>query len=115
MISGEDKSMGEPVALRVACPDRACARDIARAAIAAQLAGCAHISDIDSVYRWQGAVAEEPETLIFFKTTRACLEGLAALIRARHPYELPAITWHPIDADPETVKWLDTETGEPRN
>ena len=110
MISGGNVSMIEAVLLRVSFPDLPTARTAARAAVEARLVACAHISGIESVYRWQDNVEHEPETVIFFKTVRPRIDALCVLIRERHPYELPAIEWHRIDADEETSAWLKETT-----
>jgi periplasmic divalent cation tolerance protein len=56
-----------------------------------RLAACAQITAIDSVYRWQGAVAHEGEFRLLLKTRADGYAALEQAIRARHPYELPAI------------------------
>ena len=71
--------------------DREAARRLARLAVQQRLAACVQISAIDSVYRWQGKVHEEPEFRVLFKTTAAGCDALEALLRAEHPYTLPAI------------------------
>ena len=64
---------------------------LARAMVERRLAACAQISAIDSVYRWQGRVEQEPECRVLFKTRAELYAELEAAIRAIHPYELPAI------------------------
>jgi periplasmic divalent cation tolerance protein len=64
---------------------------LARALVELRLAACAQIGEIDSVYRWQGAVHEEPEFRILFKTRADRYAQVEAAIRERHPYDLPAI------------------------
>ena len=67
------------------------ARTLARTMVERRLAACAQITVIESVYRWQGALAQEPEHRVLFKTRAEAYAELEAAIRARHPYELPAI------------------------
>ena len=67
------------------------ARTLARAAVEARLAACVHIEEIRAVFRWDGAVQEEPEYRLLFKTTEAAYDRLAALILAEHPYDEPAL------------------------
>lgn len=67
------------------------ARDMARALVERKLAACAQISQIESVYAWNGAVQDEVEYRIMFKTTAAQYPAVEAAIRALHTYELPAI------------------------
>jgi periplasmic divalent cation tolerance protein len=67
------------------------ARRMARALVERKLAACAQISEIESFYSWQGAVQDEPEWRILFKTTVERYAALETAIRELHPYELPAI------------------------
>lgn len=64
---------------------------LARALVELRLAACAQIGEIHSVYRWHGAVHEEPEFRVLFKTRADCYARVEAAIRERHPYEMPAI------------------------
>ncbi|MEM1129434.1 MAG: divalent-cation tolerance protein CutA [Pseudomonadota bacterium] len=99
--------MSEALALRVACPNAEAAREIARSAVDKRLAASANvILPVESHYRWEGRVHSAPETLLWMTTHRACLSGLTALIHDLHPYELPAITWHPVEADTATAAWI---------
>jgi len=69
---------------------------LARAAVERRLAACVQVEAIHSTYRWQGAVASEPEVRLMFKTSRALYPALEALLRETHPYELPAIFGVPV-------------------
>lgn len=83
------------------------ADDLARAAVEQRLAACVQTEAIRSTYRWQGAVACEAEIRLMFKTTRAHYAALEALLRERHPYELPAIFALPVIAGTaEYAAWV---------
>jgi periplasmic divalent cation tolerance protein len=71
--------------------EREAAQRLARLAVERRLAACAQISSIDSVYRWQGALCEEAEFRVLFKTTQEVYPQLEAMLLAEHPYTLPAI------------------------
>jgi len=84
---------------------------LARAMVEQRLAACAQISAIDSVYRWNGALQQEPEWRLLFKTTEARTPALQAALRAEHPYELPAIVALPCShALAEFAAWVGDET-----
>ncbi len=105
--------MPHPVELHVPCPDAATGAALASAAIAARLAACANLSaPVTSHFHWQGKIENEEERILSFKTRSPCVEELVALIRDRHPYDLPAITWSEIAADPDTARWIAEETGD---
>jgi periplasmic divalent cation tolerance protein len=105
----------EPLEIEVTCPDEAVADAIARAAVAARLAACVWvIPGVTAVYRWQGAVETAPEVLLRLKSRADLFDRLCALIRAQHPYELPAIVALPVAAlGPGVGAWWQAETGEP--
>ncbi len=67
------------------------AHALARSLVERRLAACAQISQIESFYRWEDAVQQEPEYRILFKTVAEQYAVVEAAIREMHPYELPAI------------------------
>jgi len=67
------------------------ARQLARTLVEQRLAACAEIAAIESFYAWQGAMANDAEFRIVFKTTDERYSAVEAAIRERHAYELPAI------------------------
>jgi periplasmic divalent cation tolerance protein len=74
------------------CPDPDSAERIANTLVARRLAACVNVlPGLRSVYRWQGAIQRDDETLLLIKTTRAQLEPLTALIASLHPSELPEV------------------------
>jgi len=86
------------------------AQALARAMVEQRLAACAQISSIESIYRWQGAVRQEPEWRLLLKTTAARYPALQAALRERHPYELPAIVALPCShALAEFAEWVQGE------
>jgi periplasmic divalent cation tolerance protein len=67
------------------------AQAMAQALVQRHLAACVQISQIDSVYRWQGRLQHEPECRLVVKTTRERYPQVEQAIRELHSYELPAI------------------------
>lgn len=67
------------------------AQTLAHALVEQGLAACAQITQIDSVYTWQGTVQQSPEFRILFKTTESLYPAVEAAIRELHAYDLPAI------------------------
>lgn len=87
------------------------ARALARSLVEARLAACAQISEIESLYRWQGAIEQEAEFRVVFKTTAERQAAAMAAIAGQHPYELPAIHALAADAvDPRYAAWVAGET-----
>ncbi|MCK9521849.1 MAG: divalent-cation tolerance protein CutA [Proteobacteria bacterium] len=68
------------------------ARTLATALVDARLAACVSIVPaVQSVYRWEGEVAQAEEALLLIKTTAARMPELTARILALHPYDVPEI------------------------
>ena len=64
---------------------------MAKSLVERKLAACAQISEIRSFYVWDGALQNEAEQRVLFKTTDQRYAEVEAAIREMHSYELPAI------------------------
>ncbi len=65
--------------------------------IGAHLAACVQIlPEIESVYRWEGKIERQAETLLLAKTVRSKFEELEREVRALHSYDTPEIIALPI-------------------
>ena len=53
---------------------------------------------VRSVYRWQGAVQDEAESLLIIKTTRSRFDALEAGVLDVHPYSVPEVIALPVVA-----------------
>jgi Uncharacterized protein involved in tolerance to divalent cations len=97
---------GEVVAL-VTCPgDKA--EGIATALIEEQLAACVNIvNQVTSIYRWEGTVKKDQESLLIIKTSLIVWETLVEKVTEIHPYDTPEIICLPIEAGNEPyLDWL---------
>lgn len=73
------------------------AAEIARVLVAERLVACVNIVPaIKSIYRWQGAVHEEAETLAILKTSRDQFDALAERLAKLHPYDVPELVAMPV-------------------
>lgn len=78
------------LALITCPPDRADA--LASALVEGRHAACVNIvSQVRSVYRWQGEVQRDAEALLLVKTTEEGFEPLRQAVLKLHPYELPEV------------------------
>jgi periplasmic divalent cation tolerance protein len=99
--------MSDALLVYTTWPDAESARAFAREAVEASLAACVHVyPPITSVYSWQGALEEGPETPMVLKTTRAAAGALRARLAERHPYDLPPFTALPVDAGASSAAFL---------
>jgi len=85
---------------------------MAKDLVESRLAACAHLEPIRSIYRWQGAVCDESEVRVTFKTTTARADEVHERIRANHPYDTPAILRRTVRAGTaEYFDWVQESTG----
>ena len=92
-------------------PERAAAEALARELLAARLAACIQLgSTVQSLYHWRGEIETADEIPIAIKTRVGLYARVEAVIRKRHPYELPEIVAVPIsDGLPEYLEWIAEE------
>ena len=88
------------------------ARSIAQRLVEERLAACASIIErVQSIFRWEGNIRSESESLLILKTTRIRFSELQARIKALHGYSVPEIIALPILVGSEDyLAWLGTET-----
>ncbi len=84
------------------------AETIAKSLVEKRLAACVQIvSDIRSLYWWDGKVCDDPEVLFTAKTTEALFPELSAEVKRLHSYDVPEIVFVPIkDGSPEYMSWI---------
>jgi periplasmic divalent cation tolerance protein len=84
------------------------AAEIARTVVDEQLAACVNlVPAVRSIYRWQGAVQDDTETLAIMKTTAECCAALRARIVELHPYDVPEVIAVPIaDGHAPYLAWV---------
>ncbi len=84
------------------------ARRLADMLVGAQLAACVQIlSEIESVYRWQGRTERQREVLLIAKTIASRFADLEREVRAIHSYETPEIVAVPLTHGSATyLQWL---------
>ena len=80
-------------------PDEATARSICAALVEEGFVACANIlPQVTSIYRWQGELKEEGETLAILKLPAEGFTALEEKLTALHPYEVPEIVAMPVAA-----------------
>ena len=64
-----------------------------------------------SLYRWQGKIADERETVVMLKTRAARLETLRAAFSELHPYKTPELLALQVEGGLEKyLEWINSET-----
>lgn len=73
-------------------PNLESARQIGTILVNTQLAACVNLCpQVESIYRWQGAVESSKEVLAIFKTTEEAWPAFQERLMALHPYDTPEI------------------------
>ncbi len=70
---------------------------------------CANmLGETQSIYRWQGEIAQDTETAVLFKLRANAVDRFMERLAALHSYDEPAIMCWNIDAAPEGfARWVD--------
>jgi periplasmic divalent cation tolerance protein len=84
------------------------AAEVARTLVDERLCACVNIVPaVRSIYRWEGKVFDDTETLALIKTTRAGYGALEARLLALHPYELPeVVAFEPQGGSAAYLAWV---------
>lgn len=102
----------EYVIVLTTLPSGADAAALARTLVAERLAACVNVhQEMGSIYRWDGAVAEETERQMVIKTSRAQVGALWERVRDLHPYDVPEFVVLPIiDGSDAYLRWIGDST-----
>ncbi|GIU70804.1 MAG: divalent-cation tolerance protein CutA [Candidatus Nitrosocaldaceae archaeon] len=67
------------------------ALNAAKKALEQRLAACVSITNVRSLYWWEGKIVDDNEYLAIFKTLKSEVDALKRLIKENHPYTVPEI------------------------
>jgi periplasmic divalent cation tolerance protein len=83
-----------------------------RTLVEERLAACGHqLAAIRSLYRWEGAVHDEPEARVALHTRRSLVPAIVARTAELHPYEVPCVIALPlVGGNPAYLRWIAEET-----
>ena len=100
------------VAVCVTTASLAEAEAIGRAVVEARLAASVNVvSGVSSFYRWEGALREDSEAMLWAKTRADLIEPLTAMVKALHSYACPCVIALPISGgNADYLAWIDAET-----
>ena len=106
--------MSEELIVFVTAPDdESQAERIATSLVEERLAACVNVvRGVQSVYRWEGKVARDRESLLIIKTNVASYAGLERRVKTLHPYSTPEVIAIRIEAgSQEYLAWLRESVG----
>lgn len=96
------------IQVRIACPNRAEADQLAAELVAERLAACVQVTpDVQSTYRWQGKVEVATESVALVTSRADLFEQLAARVTQLHSYDVPEIVASPLtQVSSAYAEWL---------
>ena len=88
------------------------AEHIAREVIKTKLAACVNIiTNVQSLFWWQGKIDSAKEALLVIKTRKALFHKLIKKVKSLHSYEVPEIIALPIIAgNTKYLEWINEST-----
>jgi periplasmic divalent cation tolerance protein len=94
-------------------------KKIAKVLLEKRLIACANlVPAIQSLYHWQGKIADEKECLMLLKSSRELFAALRSEVEKLHSYSVPEVIALPIiDGSPNYLNWIGEsveEQSEPR-
>ena len=100
--------MTDKVVVLVTSASKKECRKIAKHLVESKLAACVNITQhIESVYRWEGKIANEQEYQLFIKSTRELFPEIKTAISQLHSYGTPEIICLPIiEGSRNYLQWV---------
>lgn len=100
--------MTDKVVILVTAASRSQCGKIARHLVENKLAACVNITQpVQSIYRWEGKLAEGKEFLLVIKSTRELFPEIKTAISKLHSYTTPEIICLPIiDGSENYLQWI---------
>lgn len=76
----------------ITAPNKEEAKSIGRTLVEEKLAACVNIVDgMESIYRWEGKIVEDQETILIAKTPYHNVKDLTKRVEELHNYDCPCI------------------------
>ena len=88
--------------------NKAEAERIGRILVEERLAACVNIIDgMNSIYRWEGKLMQDTETVLIAKTVQDKVSVLTERVKALHSYDCPCVVALPIhDGNESFLNWV---------
>lgn len=102
--------MADTCTVLCTCSDESEARALASGAVLKRLAACVNIlPGVESIYVWEGQVAQQRECQLVFKTTKSVEPVLRKWVLSEHSYTTPEwIVINNDDVSPDYATWIHT-------
>ena len=88
----------EFIVVLVTSPSEEEAERLASGLVEEKLAACVNIVPISSLFRWEGKLSKENESLLIIKTRYSLFHNLEKRVKELHSYQVPEIIALPVVA-----------------
>lgn len=76
-----------------------------------RLVACVNITQVRSLYRWEGHIHDDAEDLLIIKTRSSLVDDLIVAIGSIHPYDTPEVIALPVThGNQGYLDWVMAET-----
>jgi periplasmic divalent cation tolerance protein len=101
-----------PILVYITTRDKSQAEQIGRILVEERIVACVNIIDgMQSIYRWEGEICTDTETILVAKTRAPLFDKLVLRVKELHSYTVPCIVSLPIEnGNPDYLKWIENET-----
>ena len=101
----------------ITAKDKAEAKKIGNALLAARVAACVNIIEhMESMYWWEGKIEESSEAVLIAKTDSSLVGEVIALVKKTHNYSVPCVLSLPVETgNPDYVNWLKSNLAAKKN
>ena len=82
------------------------AKKIAKHLLENKLIACANIFPINSLYHWEGKIADENEFILIGKTTEGNFTKVKEEVEKIHSYDIPCIIKLKVEGNEKYFEWL---------
>lgn len=95
------------ITLFLTCANREEAQTISEALLDKKLAACVRLTDVNSLYWWQGKKEEVAEVQLIIESTEDKFDEIEVNVRQHHSYETFVLTAYPVlRASKDVEHWI---------
>lgn len=98
-----------PIIIYITNPTKEEARKIARHLLEKKIIACGNIFSVDSLYWWEGKIADENEFVLICKTLEENFEKVKKEVESIHSCSVPCILKIPVEASDKFLNFLKKE------
>ena len=93
------------ISVHTTVPDEETADRMARELVEEGVAACVNTYPVSSTYRWEDDVVEDDEVALGIKTALP-YEEVRESVEAVHPYDVPMVVRHDVEANDDYTDWV---------